>query len=29
MNQDPGIYNLLTNPEYKLPSILPDGSYGR
>lgn len=29
MNQDPGIYNLLTNPEYKLPSSLPDGSYGR
>ena len=29
MNQDPGIYNLLTNPEYRLPTVLPDGSYGR
>jgi len=28
-NQDPGIYNLLTNPEYGFPSNLPDGSYGR
>jgi len=28
-NQDPGIYNLLTNPDYGFPTILPDGSYGR
>jgi len=25
--QDPVIYNLLTNPQYKFPSVLPDGTY--
>ena len=24
---DPTIYALLTNPEYKLPTVLPDGNY--
>lgn len=26
---DPDIYSLLTDPQYNLPSILPDGSYGQ
>ena len=25
---DPGMYTLLTDPQYKLPTVLPDGSYG-
>ena len=25
---DPAIYSLLTNPEYKLPTVIPDGTYG-
>lgn len=25
---DPCVYELLTSPKYKLPSVLPDGSYG-
>jgi hypothetical protein len=25
---DPCIYALLTNPDFKVPSVLPDGSYG-
>lgn len=24
---DPAVYALLTNPEYKFPTVLPDGSY--
>jgi len=28
-NTDLAIYNLLTNPEYKLPTVLPDGAYRR
>ena len=24
---DPNVYSMLTNPIYKLPVILPDGSY--
>ena len=27
MEGDPDIYNLLTEPEYKFPTILPDGNY--
>ncbi len=27
-NTDPAIYKLLTDPTYKLPSQIPDGSYG-
>ncbi len=27
MEIDPDIYNLLTDPQYKLPTILPDGNY--
>ena len=27
--QDPAIYQLLTNPEYKFPTVLPDGTYKR
>ena len=27
METDPDIYNLLTDPQYKLPTILPDGNY--
>ena len=26
-SKDPDIYDLLTNPRYALPVILPDGSY--
>ena len=26
-NTDSAIYNLLTNPTYKLPTVLPDGTY--
>lgn len=26
-NTDVAIYNLLTNPEYKFPTVLPDGTY--
>ncbi len=25
--RDPAVYALLTNPEYKLPTVLPDGDY--
>ena len=25
--QDPVMYNLLTNPQYKFPTVLPDGTY--
>lgn len=28
ISQDPGIYELLTDPQYSLPTILPDGTYG-
>jgi len=28
MSQDPGIYILLTDPRYSLPTVLPDGTYG-
>jgi len=24
---DPAIYDLLTNPEYKFPTVLPDAEY--
>ena len=24
---DPAVYSILTNPEYKLPTVLPDGRY--
>ncbi len=27
MEIDPGMYNLLTDSQYKLPTILPDGNY--
>jgi hypothetical protein len=27
METDPDIYNLLTDPQYKFPTILPDGNY--
>ena len=27
--QDPAVYQLLTNPEYKFPTVLPDGTYKR
>ena len=27
MEKDPGIYALLTDPQYKLPTVLPDGNY--
>ena len=27
METDPDIYNLLTDPQYKLPTIIPDGNY--
>jgi hypothetical protein len=26
-NNDPKIFDLITNPVYKLPTILPDGTY--
>ncbi|MCP4847825.1 MAG: hypothetical protein GY899_07765, partial [Verrucomicrobiaceae bacterium] len=25
--KDPGIYRLITNPKYRLPTKLPDGVY--
>jgi len=25
--QDPAVYNLLTDPQYKFPTVLPDGNY--
>jgi len=25
--QDPAVYAILTNPDYKLPTVLPDGEY--
>ena len=28
ISQDPGIYALLTDPQYALPKVLPDGTYG-
>jgi len=28
ISQDPGIYDLLTDPQYSLPTVLPDGKYG-
>jgi hypothetical protein len=28
MSQDPEIYALLTDPQYSLPTVLPDGTYG-
>ena len=27
MEKDPDIYALLTDPQYKLPTVLPDGNY--
>lgn len=27
IQQDPAIYQLLTDPQYKFPTVLPDGSY--
>jgi len=27
MEKDPDIYAIMTNPEYKLPTVLPDGKY--
>ena len=27
--QDPAIYQLLTDPQYKFPTVLPDGTYKR
>jgi len=27
--QDPAVYELLVNPEYKFPTVLPDGTYRR
>jgi len=27
--KDQAVYQLLTNPEYKFPTILPDGTYKR
>jgi len=27
METDPAIYELLTNPEYRLPTVIPDGHY--
>jgi len=29
MQQDPAIYQLLTDPKYKFPTVLPDGTYKR
>jgi len=26
-NMDPAVYELMTNPEYKMPTVLPDGKY--
>ena len=26
-NTDPAIYDLLTDPQYNFPTVLPDGSY--
>ena len=26
-NQDPDVYKLLTDKQYKLPTVLPDGTY--
>jgi len=26
---DPAVFNLLTNPDYKMPTVLPDGRYRR
>lgn len=28
-DEDPAIFELLTNPEYKFPTVLPDGTYMR
>ena len=28
-SDDPAVFQLLTDPEYKLPTILPDGTYMR
>lgn len=28
-NTDTSIYSILTNPEYKMPTVLPDGTYMR
>jgi len=25
--RDPDVYAILTNPEYRLPTVLPDGKY--
>ena len=27
MEKDPDVYAIMTNPEYNLPSVLPDGKY--
>ena len=27
LSGDPAVYELLTNPEYTLPTVLPDGNY--
>lgn len=29
MQQDPAVYQLLTDPKYKFPTLLPDGTYKR
>lgn len=29
MQQDPAVYQLLTDPKYKFPTVLPDGTYKR
>jgi len=26
---DPAVYALMTDPQYRMPTVLPDGSYGR
>ncbi len=28
-NGDPAVYQILTDPQYRLPSVLPDGTYRR
>ncbi len=28
-NQDPTVYQLLTDPQYNFPTVLPDGTYRR